>query len=515
MSYNAYAIGYKLPPTTGPYIFDNTIMAAKVDGSGKEVSRLVFGTGLLKKPSSGPYSVTVNGATSTVPSVHNVDWIDSDNTIGNFGLYLQPGNQYYDSNLYFYLTKAADQKLTVNNETFTVSWDDAKQAFTVKNESGAVVSTTGTDNSTADEKPETEAKTEIAVKDGEATVIVALPDEGAQVGNEPERLVVNVDTEGEKVDKITVEIPKEVMALESGSKSDIEIRSEVANVLLPEKAVAALARMGESITVKAARNEDSTYTFTVAAGERTLETLDGGIKAVIPSEDASPGTVAVLVHEDGTEEVVKKSYGKDGVVSVPLTGSATIKIVDNAKSFNDVAADQWYAEAVAFASGHELFNGTGGGKFSPDTSMTRGMLVTVLHRLENAPDATGELFADVDGGAWYAEAVIWASANDIVNGTGNGFAPNHDVTREQIVVMIYRYYVSIVGDGVLDVPPSDAGDLSAFPDAGNVSAWAEDAVIWAVGIGLIQGRDSGLAPQGTATRAEVATILQRFVEQMT
>jgi hypothetical protein len=374
----------------------------------------------------------------------------------------------------------------------------------------------GTDDAKTTGKPETEAVTDVTVKDGEAVVTVKVPEKSAEATDTPERLVVNVDTKGETVSKITVEIPKEVIALESGSKSEIEIRSEVANVLLPEKAVAALAVTGEAVTVKAAKNDDASYTFTVAAGEKSIEKLDGGIKAVIPAEDVSPGTVAILVHADGTEEVIKKSVGKDGKVSIPLDGSATIKIVDNSKAFADVATDAWYSDGVKFTSSHELFQGTDDGGFAPEMSMTRGMLATVLHRLENAPTATGELFADVAGDAYYAEAIIWASANSIVNGTGDGFAPDTEINREQLAVMLYRYYVwTFAGDGGRPgtVAPTDA-NLSAFPDADGVSDWAEDAVIWAVGIGLINGRDSGLAPQGTATRAEVAVILERFIENI-
>jgi hypothetical protein len=484
------------------YIDDSLVTAAKHNGSGKEAALLIFDTTKLAKPASA-FTVSASSGFSYSGGFHNYRYTESTAyTPDNFGY------DDSDKSLYLYLSKEA-QTLTVNNERFAVAWDSAEEAFTVTNESGAVVSTPG--GETAD-KPETEASVETTVKDGEATVSVEVPDRGAGTGDEPERLVVNVDTKGETVSRITVELPKEVMALESGSKSEIEIRSEVANILLPEKAVAALAGTGEAVTVKAAKNDDASYTFTVAAGEKNIDKLDGGIKAVIPAEETTPGTVAVIVRADGTEEVIKKSVGKDGKVSIPLDGSATVKIVDNSKTFGDVGSGAWYNDAVRFASSHELFTGTGGDRFSPDMSMTRGMLVTVLHRLENTPAAAGELFADVAGDAYYADAVVWASANSIVNGTGSGFAPDADITREQLAVMLYRYAQLTVDSGQLTV---DGGaDLSTFPDAGSMSGWAEDALQWAVAAGLIQGRDSGLAPQGTATRAEVATILERFIENM-
>ncbi|MDR1329816.1 MAG: S-layer homology domain-containing protein [Oscillospiraceae bacterium] len=511
MTSNAVGPGYGLDRNIAPglYVRDESIMAAKLNGAGQEVSLLKFDTAQLKTRAA---SFTVTGAITYSGGLHATGYdMESTNTITSF-----PADNTTDTNLYFYLPKAADQELIVNKEKFTVSWDSDTAAFTVKNESGAVISTSDANSSKEADKPETAAKTDTTVKDGEATVVVAVPDKDAQTTDTPERLVVNVDTKGENVDKITVEIPKEVIALESGSKSEIEIRSEVANVLIPEKAVAALAVTGEAVTVKAAKNDDASYTFTVAAGEKNIEKLDGGIKAVISSEDATPGTVAVIVHADGTEEVIKKSVGKDGKVSIPLDGSATIKIVDNSKAFADVSSNAWYSDGVKFTSSHELFQGTDNGGFAPEMSMTRGMLATVLHRLENAPTATGDLFSDVAGDAYYAEAIIWASANSIVNGTGDGFAPDAEINREQLTVMLYRYYVwTFAGDGGRPgtVAPTDA-NLSAFPDADGVSEWAEDAVIWAVGIGLINGRDSGLAPQGTATRAEVAVILERFIENV-
>ncbi|MDR1245549.1 MAG: S-layer homology domain-containing protein, partial [Clostridiales Family XIII bacterium] len=130
----------------------------------------------------------------------------------------------------------------------------------------------------------------------------------------------------------------------------------------------------------------------------------------------------------------------------------------------------------------------------------------------DTPEAIGELFSDVAANAYYAEAIIWASVEGIVSGTGDGFAPDAEINREQLAVMLYRYYVRIVGDGVLDVPSS--GTLDRFPDAAEASDWAEEALKWAVAAGLIQGRDSGLAPKGTATRAEVAVILERFIENV-
>jgi hypothetical protein len=360
---------------------------------------------------------------------------------------------------------------------------------------------------------ETEADSTTTVEGDSATTVVSEP---VKLGETPTLVIINVDTDGATVSSITAEVTAENVKAIAENGSSIEVRSDLGSVTLPNAAVTDLAgKSDEKLDVKLTKDSEDTYTFALTADDKAIAAVDGGVKLTLSAEDADAGTVAVLIHEDGSEEVIKKSVGKDGTVSVPLEGSATVKLVDNAKDFGDVADGAWYNDAVRFASSHELLTGTGGGKFSPDASMTRGMLVTVLYRLENEPPATGETFADVASDAYYADAVTWASANSIVLGTGNGFAPKAPITREQLAVMLYRYteWLSAGDGGPGTVAPTDA-DLSGFPDADGVSEYAEDAMKWAVAAGLIQGRDSGLAPKGTATRAEVATILQRFIEQL-
>jgi hypothetical protein len=353
------------------------------------------------------------------------------------------------------------------------------------------------------------------VKDGEAVTVIDIPEECLALADSPSsRLIVNVDTGEESVSKITAEMPAEFMKQASESNSEIEVRSDVANVLLPEKAVTELAKAGKDVSVKAEKNEEAnTYIFTVESDGKALAALDGGIKAAIPVNDASVGMVAVLVHEDGTEELIKKSATVDGNLLVPLSGSATVKIEDRSKSFDDVAAGVWYADAVKFVSSRELFQGTTESTFSPNDSMTRAMLVTVLYRLENEPEtAVGDIFSDVSVTGYYARAVAWASENGIVEGVGGGlFAPNAEITREQLAAMLYRC-ASAQG---LDV--SARGELSSFMDAKDVSSWASEALSWAVGAGIITGRSNPvgteLAPKDTATRAEVAAIIMRMIER--
>lgn len=169
--------------------------------------------------------------------------------------------------------------------------------------------------------------------------------------------------------------------------------------------------------------------------------------------------------------------------------------------FSDVSDGVWYEEAVGYVAQNGLMGGTGNGVFSPNAPATRVMIVTTLHRMAGSPEADQSTFTDIPAGQWYAEAVAWASDNGIVSGRGDGtFGPDDSITREQLVLMLYR----------MEGSPTAQGDLSAFSDAGQVSSYAADAMAWAVETGLISGSDGVLDPQGLATRAQVAVILMRF-----
>ncbi|MEG1577831.1 MAG: S-layer homology domain-containing protein, partial [Oscillospiraceae bacterium] len=228
----------------------------------------------------------------------------------------------------------------------------------------------------------------------------------------------------------------------------------------------------------------------------------GSTQVSLPVKDAKPGTIAVLIKADGTKEIIKKSVAKDGKVTFPIDASAKIEIIDNSKSFEDVKESDWFAASVAFASAHELFSGTGEKIFDPTADMNRGMLITVMHRLENLPKGGDVNFDDVPAGAYYAEAAAWAKEAKIVTGTGAGLDPDANVTRESLAVMLYRY---------AKVEKS-TGDLTKFVDGDKISSWAADAMSWAVQAGILQGAGGALNPAGNATRAEVAAMMQRFVE---
>ena len=177
--------------------------------------------------------------------------------------------------------------------------------------------------------------------------------------------------------------------------------------------------------------------------------------------------------------------------------------------FADVPKNAWYVGAVEYAVQNGLMNGVGDGQFDPEGSMTRAMLVTVLWRFEGEPEAGTNTFSDVPNGQWYTDAVAWAAANGVVNGVGkNRFDPEGKITREQMATILYRYAEKKWID------TSKRAELGAFPDAKQVSTYAKDAVQWAVAEKIINGSDGKLLPQGNATRAQVATILMRFIENI-
>ncbi len=190
-----------------------------------------------------------------------------------------------------------------------------------------------------------------------------------------------------------------------------------------------------------------------------------------------------------------------------LTGE---KIDTNKLPFTDVAKGAWYYDAIKAMYDKGLMNGESETKFMPNNKLSRAMLVTILYRMQNEPNvSTNALFNDVANGQWYTKAVAWASANNVVNGVGEGkFAPNDSVTRQEMAAMLYRYAKATGMD------TTATASLNGFKDSAKVANWATDAMKWAVGSGLMKGNDDNtINPMGTATRAEVATVIIRLLSK--
>ena len=277
-----------------------------------------------------------------------------------------------------------------------------------------------------------------------------------------------------------------------------------------------------SITVagfKAVAGANNSYTVTVPYGT-VVKTGSFVIVTRHPRATVSALTNTrniwsfTVTAEDGVTTAVYTVTVNTAALPEPITPG-----VDNKKPaskpevklpFTDVSTSDWFYDDVAFVYKNGLFSGTDSRSFSPNASMTRAMLVTVLYRLEGEPTVTGRSsFTDVRSGAYYEKAVIWAAANGIVTGTDStSFSPDAKVTREQLAAILYRYaqYRKLDTDA--------SAKLNSFTDADSVSAYASEALGWAVSEGLINGASGKLMPKGDATRAQVAAILHRFVKNV-
>ena len=277
-----------------------------------------------------------------------------------------------------------------------------------------------------------------------------------------------------------------------------------------------------SITVagfKAVAGANNSYTVTVPYGT-VVKTGSFVIVTRHPRATVSALTNTrniwsfTVTAEDGVTTAVYTVTVNTAALPEPITPG-----VDNKKPaskpevklpFTDVSTSDWFYDDVAFVYENGLFSGTDSRSFSPNASMTRAMLVTVLYRLEGEPTVTGRSsFTDVRSGTYYEKAVIWAAANGIVTGTDStSFSPDAKVTREQLAAILYRYaqYRKLDTDA--------SAKLNSFTDADSVSAYASEALGWAVSEGLINGASGKLMPKGDATRAQVAAILHRFVKNV-
>ena len=197
-----------------------------------------------------------------------------------------------------------------------------------------------------------------------------------------------------------------------------------------------------------------------------------------------------------------------GTPSAPVTPARPAAPVG--LPFADVSGSDWFYNDVRYVYEKGIMDGTGADRFSPNAPLTRAMIVTILYRMAGSPSVSGSSdFTDVAAGKWFAKAVAWAAANGIVNGYGSGlFGPNDPVTREQLAAILYRYAVY---GGMTAVTLEE--NLGSFADTAQLSAYAIQAMNWAVGQGLINGSGSNLVPKAQATRAQVAAIIHRYLER--
>ena len=260
-----------------------------------------------------------------------------------------------------------------------------------------------------------------------------------------------------------------------------------AETALSSKAIEDAKKSGEPVKapveVKASRDSSTAPTVKVE-----LPKNSGDTKVEIPVSNVKPGTVAVLVHADGTEEIVKNSLPTEDGIQLTINGGATVKIVDNSKGFIDTQ-DHWAKDAIDFVSARGLVSGMSGTTYAPDASTTRAQLWTILARQNNA-DLTG-------GATWYENAQNWAKEKGISDGTN----PNGTINRAQMVTMLWRA-----------MGQSAAASGTSFADVPADSYYAQ-AVAWAVENGITAGVGNGrFDPNATCTRGQIATFLYRYMK---
>jgi len=263
----------------------------------------------------------------------------------------------------------------------------------------------------------------------------------------------------------------------------------------------------------------STYSVTAPAADNGSVKLGSssaasGTKVTVTVTPDSGYTLRSLTIKDAGGNAVSYTDNKNGTYTFTMPASAVTVSADFAKTavfpFTDVPETYWARAGIAWAYENGIFTGTDAASFSPELSTSRGMIATVLWRIESKPaPASADPFGDVLSGRYYAQAVAWAAEKGVVKGySASSYGPEDDITREQLAAILYRY-AKYRG---YDVSKGESTSLLAYTDAGSVSAYALPAMRWAVGAGLIEGSESKLLPGAHATRAQVAAILQRFAQ---
>lgn len=341
---------------------------------------------------------------------------------------------------------------------------------------------------------------------------------------------------GANIEGISVNLPTEALkALAAVSNAKLTIESSIATVTFDANALSdVLSQAGETFTLNAGKADMSDFTAAqlLGAGEGSVFdiniTSDGTAITNFSSGSATVTLPYTLKSGENASDIVVYYMADNGILDSQstqydaanrkatfTTTHFSIYVVDAAwaNPFNDVYEGDWFYNAVRYANENSLMAGVSDTTFAPNMNLTRAMVVQMLYSLEGKPAVvSGGNFSDVKASDWYADAVNWAASKGIVSGySETTYAPNDSVTREQLSLILYKYAQS------KNVTVNDYSSLSGFVDAAKTSDWAEDAVEWAVGAGLISSTSTStktLDPTGTATRAQVAQIVANFVEQV-
>ena len=473
-----------------------------------------------------------DGSVTDTTKVSNTETVTQTATDANGGKTITETKTEQDHNTAVTTKDNADGSKTEKTETT----ETVKVTEQVKTESGKVLSETFTEKTTETKTDMTTnedgtatgtSTTTTTVKDDKGNVlstavteaeITAKTDENGMVTTETAATTTTTDANGNETVEKTVTTENKTP---DGSTGTI-VKDESGNILSQSTTIS-------QQEAEAARDEGRpaqsplTVTPVPEAAEDNAQSVQVNMPAVLYDKDGDgvvtvsemakveiqvtytgPGVVAKEKDANGNLTRITECY--EGSVIVPVTGTGEIVIVDNTKTFADVAKNDWYNEYVTFVTAREIFNGTGDGNFNPNGTMNRAMLAQVLYNFaRGAKEGDGTVFSDVNAGDWFNAAIGWAYENKVVNGYGDRFGASDNISRQDMATILYRY-AKAAGYDV-----SKSASLDGFADAGDVADYAKEAMRWAVGMGLIDGIDGRLAPTGNATRAQVAAIMTRFV----
>ncbi len=425
----------------------------------------------------------------------------------------------YGSNVISIVVKAADG---ITTKTYTIRINNIDP------------SKSDDDNDDSDNQSEKAVvfSPNVTAKNGTATVTMTDADVAGLLNraNETDTIIIAPIITG-AADNIIFDISASALTAIVNAGIGLSLETPLFNVILDLDALSDIIGGGaENISISI-EQKNGLYSLRINRDGMDLSNISGGVTAYVNTPDAGSGLVAVLVNnvesalvpvalagkfagvpmkEPTTPEIIKMSIVKSGKMIVPLAGSATFKLIDNSKSFTDTKGHGSY---IDFVTARNLFYGTGQNTFSPDLSMNRSMLVAVLGRLGDI-DVSGfaaSKFIDVNSNAYYAPYISWAAQNGIVHGVGgNRFLPEQAITREQLATIIVNY-INFTGLKLSNI----STDTISFADENEISPYAKEAVMTMKKAGIIYGKSNNrFDPKGTATRAEVAAMLERLVKNI-
>ncbi|GBF76855.1 hypothetical protein PA598K_05363 [Paenibacillus sp. 598K] len=338
------------------------------------------------------------------------------------------------------------------------------------------------DSAGPDETDGTDESEEVSNADGSTTTVVTDPTIGTvtetTVWPNGDRKVITRDSDGTTTERFTGQ---------DGSKRE--------RVSRPDGSSRALITDADGVQTELLTSAQGVVTASVQLPAGVDEAW---VTLPIDARDASAATVAYTVKADGTRMILGTSVWTEEGLRFLARGDMKVQLMDNLIAFRDVPGSHWAAEAIAFAASRELLRGTEPGVFAPGATMSRAMLLTVLARLDGAETE--------DGAPWYSKAQEWA----IAKGISDGSAPGAVITREQLIALLYRYAGAPKGSGL--AAGAEASDVRRFADSDEISAWASDAIDWAIKTGVLYGKTGNLLdPAGVVSRAEASALLARFV----